>query len=1136
MQRLLHNHSGLGEYGVTCGTRVGRSSSSIRYTVGHNIRGNDSSTRIHGAGSLHTAIVVSHPCGHIVAPYTPVRYNHSAQALSTSEGQDGGLAPTQLGHSEDAGPTPTYDQVELERARSYKPRLEATIDGQCVADIIQVLHAARTLGLPDAPPALTPHTTDSDTTLIRSVVDHKYLGRRSEELAREYATKKKPVHTGSGVKPSLLSQRITERRRLPIMASQVYSQIVEGIRKSDVTIIVGQTGCGKTTQLPQIILDYALHGGTGAWCNVVCTQPRRVAATSVARRVAFERAEPLGSSVGYAVRFTRRWPRKEGGILYCTAGVLLRRLQTATETTMSTYSHIILDEVHERSLDTDNILTTVRDLVRERKENGKSFPKVILMSATLDAKALKRYFEEPWQSHHSLRSSIIEVEGRTYPITESYLGEVLQAFVGPRSNDKRLMTLLEDPDVKSYIEAEVRFAKGVDVEADVSPAAIDHTASGEDAEEDAMDVEKMLTTTTVPHNLIVATIVHVSQITSKGDLLVFLPGLAQMDEVARSLEGLQHSAVDVTPGGKFRLFKLHSSFAEYNEQVFDPIAKGCRRLILSTNIAETSITLPDVEHVIDTGKQRMLRYSPKSGTHNYGHEWISKSSAAQRKGRAGRVRPGTYYALYTKERLESFPPTTVSEIQRVDLTESVLDLKARPSPPDARDFFNRAPDPPNPDFVEQALLTLRSLGALTEDEQITPLGIILSKISLHPARSKAILLGIVFRCLSPMLFLASHDNEDRLVDHATDRVGAERSRREFANQSESDGLAVYNAFRAYERAIVSGDAQAMTTLETERHVRSRVYRETLLEAEDAYQNLAQEGILPKAESVGSVFQNIPPQLDANSENAPLIKALGLLSLSPGISMRKPFGKNDWTGDGEWRLLTFPRSVNARQVNLHVKYAERLKAGYDLCSFMLKRNSADDSQPWLHDTAMITPLMALLFGHGTQSETDRGLLTIGGWLTATVDIKDDRMNNKVMTTKVLLEMGKAINRFIALAFSEIIGIAGSAEELQAGVTESQQWWLQHSDLRDVFIEGVVKILDQDNKSVVERLKQDRNEAEERQTAYQKSLTMHHVSKKGRRRQAREEEEGRTTLTETHHTAPDSTFMNNVASGLVQSGAP
>ena len=1071
---------------------VGLVSPSLPYIASHSIRRDKRPTQVHRAGSLHSYLAVPHTYGHVVSPYIPVRHSRSAQTWSTSQAQHGEPVPTRFGHSEVRGPTPANDPVEAEKSRLYQPRLEARFDGQCVAETIVLLRKARALGLPDAPPAISPHMAELDATRIRSLPDSTYLRRRSEELAQEYATKKKPVQMGSTVTPSLLSQRITDRKRLPIMASQVYSQIVATVQNSDVTIIIGQTGCGKTTQLPQIILDHAIHGGTGAYCNVVCTQPRRVAATSVARRVAYERDESVGSSVGYAVRFKRQWPRSEGAILYCTAGVLLKRLQTATEATISSASHIILDEVHERSLDTDNLLTTLRDLVRESKGKGTPFPKVVLMSATLDAEALKRYFEEPWQGHGGLQSSILEVEGRTHPIKESYLGEILQAFVGPHSNDKRLMTLLEDPHVKSYLEAEVGFAHGNDVEADVSPTATDITESGDDAEDEAMDVEKALTTTTVPYNLIVGTIVHVSQITSKGDLLVFLPGLAQMDEVARSIQGLQHPAVDVTPGGTCRLFKLHSSFAEYNEEVFEPIPNGCRRLILATNIAETSITLPNVEHVIDSGKHRTVRYNAKSQTHNYGHEWISRSSAAQRKGRAGRVRPGNYYALYTKERLESFPATASSEIQRVDLTEPMLDLKARSMSPDAVDFFNRTPDPPSREAVEQALSTLRSLGALTTEEQITPLGVIFSKISLHPARSKAILLGIVFRCLSPMLFLACHSNEDPLVSHATDRVGAERSRREFAGQSESDGMAVYNAFRSYERAIVSGDTQAMLTLETERCVRPRVYREILSEAGDAYQSLARQGILPKAEGVHNVFRTIPPHLDTNAQNAPLIKALGLLSVSPGIAMRKPLGKFDWTGDEEWRLLTFPRSVNARHANMSLKYAERLKAAYDLCSYAMKRNSADDAQPWLHDTNMITPLMATLFGHATPSGIDPGLITIGGWLSASVEIKDDPMNNKIKTTKILLEMGKAIDRFIALAFSEIRGIGCSDKEAEADMTGSQQWWLKYNDLRNAFVEGIVKILDQDNNTVLQRFEQDRIDAEERQKAHKESSLKSHAS--------------------------------------------
>ena len=301
-----------------------------------------------------------------------------------------------------------------------------------------------------------------------------------------------------------------------------------------------------------------------------------------------------------------------------------------------------------------------------------------------------------------------------------------------------------------------------------------------------------------------------------------------------------------------------------NDEVFEPVPDGCRRVVLATNIAETSITLPAVEHVIDAGRVRQRHYDQQSRMDTFPSVWISRSNRQQRQGRAGRVRPGTYYGLFTRERADSFVETTDPELTRMDLAEPCLDLKASPASADVREFFKRAPSPPQPVAVDIAISYLQKLGALTAEEEMTPLGRLLANIPIHPSMMRAVLLGILFQCLEPMLIIACYNFDAPLVASHLEGATILGSKRLFAAGSESDLLAYVNAFNEYEAAVRAGDAETIQHLEQDRYVRGRAVAEMSKVARQICQELSHAGLLPYPAMERSVFESIPPALNKNA--------------------------------------------------------------------------------------------------------------------------------------------------------------------------------------------------------------------------------------------------------------------------------
>lgn len=509
------------------------------------------------------------------------------------------------------------------------------------------------------------------------------------------------------------------RRNLPVHAQR--DEFLQMYHNSQILVFVGETGSGKTTQIPQFVLFDELPHLYGK--IVACTQPRRVAAMSVARRVADEMDVDLGDEVGYSIRFEDVTSQKTI-LKYMTDGMLLR--EAMNDNTLQRYSTIILDEAHERTLATDILMGLLKGVAERRPDL-----KIIIMSATLDAQKFQTYFNN---------APLLAVPGRTHPVEIFYTPE---------------------PE-RDYLEAAIR------------------------------------------------TVIQIHFNEPEGDILLFLTGEEEIEDACRKINLGVDECIRADDAGPLKVYPLYGTLPPAQQQkIFEPAPKSRipggrpgRKVVVATNIAETSLTIDGIVYVIDPGFSKQKVYNPRIRVESLLISAISKASAQQRAGRAGRTRPGKCFRLYTelafkKELIEQTHP----EVLRSNFASTVLELKKLGI--DDLVHFDLM-DPPAPETLMRALEELNYLACLDDEGELTVLGRLASQFPLDPSLAVMLISSPEFFCSNEILSLTALLSVPQIfVRPASARKRADEMKNLFSHP-DGDHLTLLNVYHAFK----SPDAQA----------------------------------------------------------------------------------------------------------------------------------------------------------------------------------------------------------------------------------------------------------------------------------------------------------------------------------------
>ncbi|KAM8961846.1 3'-5' RNA helicase YTHDC2 [Pelodytes ibericus] len=819
------------------------------------------------------------------------------------------------------------------------------------------------------------------------------------------------------------------RISLPVYEKQ--EEIVRVIQENKIILVVGETGSGKTTQIPQFLLDDCYKNGIP--CRIFCTQPRRLAAIAVAERVAAERGEKIGQTIGYQIRLESRVSPKTL-LTFCTNGVLLRTLM-AGESTLSTVTHVIVDEVHERDRFSDFLLTKLRDVMQKHPSLT-----LILSSAALDVNLFLRYFGG---------CPVIYIQGRPFEVKEMFLEDILRStgytnkemikYKKEKQCEEKQKTTLTEwysakenstkqdtprqrsvPDIAEEYDllddggdtvfsqltekdvnclepwlikemdaclSDIWLRKDVDAfgqlfhliltenvsvdyrhsETSASPLMVaagrgflsqveqligmganvhskasngwmaldwakhfgqsevvdlldsysaslefgnldesslvqadSSNLSAEDREllkayHHSFDDEK------VDLDLIMHILCNICQSHDTGAILIFLPGY---DEIVGLRDRILFDDKRFADNAhKYQVFMLHSNMQTSDQKkVLKTPPAGIRKIILSTNIAETSITVNDVVFVIDSGKVKEKSFDALNHVTMLKMVWISKASAIQRKGRAGRCRPGVSFRLFSRLRFQNMLEFQTPELLRMPLHELCLHTKLlAPINCTIADFLMKAPEPPPGLIVRNAVQVLKTIDAMDTWEDLTELGYHLADLPVEPHLGKMVLCAVVLKCLDPILTIActlAYRDPFVLPTQASQKRASMLCRKRFTAGTYSDHMALLRAFQAWQKARSDGWERAFC----EKNFLSQATMEIIIGMRTQLLGQLRASGFVRARGGGDIRD-----VNTNSENWAVVKAALVSGMYPNL-IHVDKENMVLTGPKEKRVRFHPTSV------------------------------------------------------------------------------------------------------------------------------------------------------------------------------------------------------------------------------------
>ncbi|CAG8386606.1 unnamed protein product [Penicillium salamii] len=745
------------------------------------------------------------------------------------------------------------------------------------------------------------------------------------------------------------------------------SQLLKLINHNTYSICAAETGSGKSTQIPQLILDDAISRSKGARCRILCVQPRRLAAIRLAQRVAAERCEEIGDSVGYTVRFDHKPPKNGGSIEYCTSGILMNMLKD--DSLLDRFTHIILDEVHTREVQLDIAMMALKRRIMERQKISREahVPRVTLMSATVNVDLFAKYFSTTGVGNQKeYPAPHITIPGRSFAVKRHYLEEVLQSFTHTLPPETVSTLLQRQAPTADFLNNHFKV----------------HGNQSQDEVSTPLESARQLDEKKIASGLVSATIISLLVNKKQGSFLVFVPGMFQMDEIIADLNNVgPRLGFDFRDSARFKIIRLHSELPKEQEELAVPVPEGCQRIIIATDIAEASVTFPDIHHVIDTGKRNQLDIDPAQEVRELMPCWISKAASQQREGRAGRVREGDYYFLGSSNRYESLAGAHAAEIKRTSLEETCLHLRKMISGIPLSVLLAETIEPPSEDRITSAVENLKHLRALDKEENLTGLGRILEKLDMDPSFGKMVILGVIFGCLDPMLILASFASGNDFNQVKIPEVSLEnfrRIRRSFEGDSLSDHMFLINSFQAMRKAMSDHRIQAETfgldsqneithkidSLDSEfakRHfLNLRPYRKAVASASLIMDKLGVP--FPRRSRKSWLTEPFASEaMNRNSGNTNLIKALLVHCLAPKLAVRQAGGTKVYVNlNPGIRGVSIPRRK---------KKTAMFAYGYKYSTALVSLG--------IRNVTQVRPLAACLLTHNL--EQNEGALLLDSWL-------------------------------------------------------------------------------------------------------------------------------------------------------------
>lgn len=737
------------------------------------------------------------------------------------------------------------------------------------------------------------------------------------DVARQPRKKqqKRSAIRGSNMSPAQLQESLKRRRtgaewdkmnksRMGLPAWDKQKDVIDALADTQVLLVTGETGSGKSTQTVQFILDQMISQSTGT-PNIICTQPRRISAMGLAERVAAERMSTVGTEVGYVIRGENK-TGPETLLRFVTTGVLLKMIQGDFKTSLQHVTHVVVDEVHERSVDSDLLLILLKSLLS-------TFPhlKIVLMSATVDASTFINYFGGENKVKH------VHIEGRTFPVDDVYLDGIIE-----QSGFQFDETL----PVNKII---TRLGEGVNynlVSAAVS--SIDH---------------------------------ELKEKGNPGGILIFLPGVAEISHCC-SVLNQSNANLSVLP--------LHSALSpQQQRQVFPRAPSGKRKVVVATNVAETSITIPDIVAVIDSGRVKETVYDAENNIVRLALTWVSRAAAKQRRGRAGRVSRGTCYKLYTKAAEENkMPARTVPEMGRTPLEQLYLYVRSM-NVGDPGKFLARAIDPPSITAVEQARNILTNMDALAPSGALTALGKHMSMVPGDLKIAKLLIIGAILGCSKTMLAVAGVLSvKSPFINVADKRDEIKKSRLEFST-GHGDLLTDAAAYLEWEQRKGSKTVRPwckdhFLSTEVLYNIQSAVqqFRDVLRELNYSVDSNNTSSNLARAVVASALNQQIAKVRHPDKKYKEV--AAGAVQVDPEAREYKYFLK-----DG--RAFIHPSSTAFSEKNLPQD-----------ANFMAYFTRMETSKVFLRDVTPVSKYAMLLFGGKLDIDyTGRGVV-INDWLQIT----------------------------------------------------------------------------------------------------------------------------------------------------------